>query len=283
LVWRRRQCYKALINRQQIKMRLNISWRAAAAPSIALLLSMSTIFTIDRGWAATATARDGGTIQVGNVIYRLDGIDAPELDQTCIDDHADPWACGLEARDRLSALIGGREVRCETSGTKPSDKKRRLGLCTVVGESRNLNQLMVREGFGLMSDPAGNNRLKEEQATAKDKRQGLWKGCFVAPQEFRRGRKGGPLLGEACRVDKDREIRAVLFPSDNPMPPGCSIKGKFAVRARVTGDIGVYHLQGCRSYPGLTKPDRWFCSEEDAQAAGFRKAYNCRATNARRS
>ena len=61
------------------------------------------------------------------------------------------------------------------------------------------------------------------------------------------------------------------------MPPGCNIKGKFAVRARVTGNLGIYHLQACRSYPGLTKPDRWFCSEEDAQAAGFRRAYNCRA------
>ena len=60
------------------------------------------------------------------------------------------------------------------------------------------------------------------------------------------------------------------------MPPGCSIKGKFAVRARVTGNLGIYHLQACRSYPGLGNPDRWFCSEEDAQAAGFRKAYNCR-------
>jgi hypothetical protein len=27
----------------------------------------------------------------------------------------------------------------------------------------------------------------------------------------------------------------------------------------------------------MTKPDRWFCSEDDAQAAGFRRAYNCRA------
>jgi hypothetical protein len=36
-------------------------------------------------------------------------------------------------------------------------------------------------------------------------------------------------------------------------------------------------LQACRSYPGLGNPDRWFCSEEDAQAAGFRKAYNCRS------
>jgi hypothetical protein len=31
-----------------------------------------------------------------------------------------------------------------------------------------------------------------------------------------------------------------------------------------TGNVGVYHLQACRSYPALTKPDRWFCSEEDA-------------------
>ena len=59
------------------------------------------------------------------------------------------------------------------------------------------------------------------------------------------------------------------------MPPSC--KGKFTVCARVTGNVGISHLQGCRSYPALTKPDRWFCSEEDAQAAGFRRAYNCRA------
>ena len=74
----------------------------------------------------------------------------------------------------------------------------------------------------------------------------------------------------------------MLFPDDPIMPPGCSIKGKFAVRARVTGNVGVYHLQGCSSYPALTQPDRWFCSEDDAQAAGFRKAYNCRETGVRR-
>ena len=55
----------------------------------------------------------------------------------------------------------------------------------------------------------------------------------------------------------------------------CNIKGKYAVRARVTGNTGIYHLQTCRSYPGLDQ-DRWFCSEDDALAAGFRKAYNCR-------
>ena len=54
-----------------------------------------------------------------DVTYRLDGVDAPALDQMCIDEHADVWACGLEARDQLSRLIGGREVRCEDLGLTP--------------------------------------------------------------------------------------------------------------------------------------------------------------------
>jgi methylphosphotriester-DNA--protein-cysteine methyltransferase len=77
-------------------------------------------------------------------------------------------------------------------------------------------------------------------------------------------------------------LREALFPDEPAMPPGCAIKAKFAVRARLTGKVGIYHMQGCRSYAPLTKPDRWFCSEEDAQAAGFRRAYNCRASASRK-
>src|SRR6266480_3082667 len=86
----------------------------------------------------------------------------------------------------------------------------------------------------------------------------------------------------AIRSDKDRELRASLFPDEPAMPPACSIKAKLAKRAHVTGHVGIYHMQACRSYAPVTKPDRWFCSEEDAQAAGFRKAYNCRAITRRK-
>ena len=230
------------------------------------------------GWAAGAVVKDGGTLQLDGLTWRLDGIDAPEFDQICIDEHADPWTCGVEARDQLAKLIGDRQVRCGDLGLDPAYKKRHLGTCSVEGEATSLNQILVRQGFALNFDPAGKASFKEDEAAARDNRQGLWKGCFVAPQEFRRGRKDSALLGDSCRADRDREIRAVLFPPEPAMPPRCSIKGKFAVRARVTGNIGVYHLQACRSYPALTKPDRWFCAEEDAQAAGFRKAYNCRAS-----
>jgi endonuclease YncB( thermonuclease family) len=228
--------------------------------------------------AAAPIVRDANTLQLGDVTYRLDGIDAPELDQVCIDDHADPWACGVEARDQLTRLVGGKAVHCDDLGPDKTHRKRHLGVCTVEGEATTLNQSMVGSGFAIGQPSSAKSHFDGDQAGAKDGRKGLWKGCFVVPQEFRTGKKDGTLLGGACRADKDREIRAVLFPSDLAMPPRCSIKGKFAVRARLTGNVGVYHLQGCRSYPALSQPDRWFCSEDDAQAAGFRRAFNCRAS-----
>lgn len=234
------------------------------------------IFAAGQSFAASPIVRDGGTLELADATYRLAGIDAPAFDQMCIDDHADSWSCGVDARDHLASLIGGREVHCDDLGTDATTKNRHIGICTVEGEAISLNQILVRQGFALNSEPAAKGRFKQDEAGAKDNRRGLWKGCFAAPQEFRGGKRDGALLGGACRADKDREIREVLFPEYPAMPPGCSIKGKFALRARVTGNVGIYHLQACRSYPALTKPDRWFCSEDDAKAAGFRKAYNCR-------
>jgi endonuclease YncB( thermonuclease family) len=233
--------------------------------------------------AANPAVRDGGTISVGGITYRLDGIDAPAYDQFCIDDHADSWACGVEARDQLTTLIGDRELHCDDLGPDNAYKNWHLGTCTVKGEATSLNEFMVKRGFAMNSATAGKSRFGEDETDAKNNRRGLWRGCFVAPHEFRTGRKDGALLGGACRSDKDREIREALFPQELTMPSGCGIKGKYALRARVTGNVGIYHLQMCASYPALTRPDRWFCSEDDAKAAGFRKAYNCRPFTRQRS
>ena len=235
-----------------------------------------TIFAAGAAGAAPPSVRDGATIDLGEVTYRLDGIDAPAFDQACIDDHADVWTCGVDARDLLTGLIDGRDVHCDDLGLDRTYTKRHLGICTAEGETTSLNRLLVRRGFAMNAPGAEGNRFASDEAGAKDSSRGLWKGCFVAPQDFRAGRKDGALLGAACRTDKDREIREVLFPSEPAMPAGCAIKGKYALRAHVTGNIGIYHLQACRSYPALTRPDRWFCSEDDAKASGFRKAYNCR-------
>jgi len=240
----------------------------------AILLASPTL-------AADAVVRDGHTIQLGDVTYRLDGIDAPEIDQTCIDDHADPWSCGVDVRDQLTKLINGRAVRCDDLGPDKLFRRRHLGVCTVDGESTSLNQQLAKQGLAISAEPSLKVHTKDDAAAAKADKTGLWKGCFVAPQDFRLGKKDGALIGGSCRADRDKEIRAVLFPENVAQPPACAIKGKFAARARFTGNVGIYHLQGCRSYAGLTRPDRWFCSEDDAQAASFRRAYNCRPPKAR--
>lgn len=241
-----------------------------------------TLLSTGESFAADATIKDGSTLQLGSVTYRLDGIDAPAVDQLCIDEHADPWTCGIEARDQLTKLIKGRAVRCEDLGPDKTFKKRHIGLCTAEGDTLTLNQQLVREGFALNADPFIKGQFKDDAAVAKDDSKGLWKGCLIAPQEYRLGKKDGALLGSSCRADRDKEIRAALFPEDLTMPPNCSIKAKFAVRARVTGNVGIYHLRGCPSYAAMTKPDRWFCSEDDAQASGFRKAFNCQANRAKK-
>lgn len=55
-------------------------------------------------------------------------------------------------------------------------------------------------------------------------------------------------------------------------PPGCNIKGNVN---RKTGDR-VYHLPGQKHYDEVTiEPEageRWFCTEDEAQASGWRKS-----------
>jgi len=255
---------------------LHLPWPGCA---IVLVLSLLPFFGTAR--AATTVVRDGDTIQLGDVTYRLDGADAPELDQVCIDDHADPWACGLDARAQLTKLIGGRSVHCDDLGPDKVFRNRHLGVCRAAGDTESLNRQLVQKGLAVSAEPAAKLHLKDDAAAAKADNRGLWNGCFASPQDFRAGKKDGSLMGASCHADRDAKIRAVLFPADLAMPPKCSIKGKFAVRARFTGNTGIYFLQGCSSYAGLTQPDRWFCTEDDARAAGFRRAFNCRASKSK--
>ena len=95
---------------------------------------------------------DGDTFEASAMIWldqqisvrvRIAGIDAPELDQICVDDHADPWACGVEARDRLARLTAKREVRCRDLGADPTTGKRRIGICTVDGETASSAEMVA--------------------------------------------------------------------------------------------------------------------------------------------
>src|SRR5690606_21248696 len=139
---------------------------------------------------------------------------------------------------------------------------RRIGRCTVDG--LDLHKWLVRNGWALDFERYSHGRYKVDQRYAEEHGLGMWQGCFVAPADCRRWNQHAAVrLGPYCPPDARRK----LFPDHALMPPGCEIKGKYALRAMLTGHRGIYHLPGCGSYRRTKRPDRWFCSEEDAIAA----------------
>jgi endonuclease YncB( thermonuclease family) len=45
---------------------------------------------------------DADTRAIGSTKVRLEGIDAPETDQVCLNANSVHWACGIDARDQLA-------------------------------------------------------------------------------------------------------------------------------------------------------------------------------------
>ena len=175
-------------------------------------------------WAEEAIITDGDTLILKGTPYRLDGIDAPETDQVCLDEKRNVWACGLEARDQLRKIVGTRDVRCDTKGYDTVYRNRRIGVCWIEGETTSLNQWLVKEGWALNFEHA-KGRFKADEDDARSRGRGLWNGCFSRPKDTRRWNKGdAPLLGAGCPPSK--EIRDTLFPSHPTMPIGYSYKGE---------------------------------------------------------
>ena len=78
---------------------------------------------------------DGDTLAIGSTKVRLEGIDAPETDQVCLNGSGVHWTCGIDARDQLAAHIEGREISCKSNGIDAY--RRTLAICYLAGEDLN--------------------------------------------------------------------------------------------------------------------------------------------------
>lgn len=144
---------------------------------LAGLAAIATLIQREEQQAGMARAVDGDTIDLAGTHMRLQGIDAPELHQTCTRDGRD-WPCGQAARKALAAALARGPVSCRH---RERDKfGRPLVHCAVAGE--DLGALMVAQGLAvsyLGSDYAG------EEADARAARSGLWAGTFQRPKDYR--------------------------------------------------------------------------------------------------
>ena len=96
--------------------------------------------------------------------------------------------------------------------------------------------------------------MNAENAASGSKR-GLWQGEFQPPWEWR----------------KEQRAEAALPRREHGQQPECAIKGN-------VGSSGerIYHVPGGYYYDKTvvtaSKGERWFCSEAEARAAGWRRS-----------
>ena len=253
--------------------------RAILAMMIALAASMNVAFGVEV--CGVPTGIDGDTLRVGSTKFRLDGIDAPEPEQNCLNEAGELWDCGRQAGKRLADKIGGREVCCEDKGLDWKHPDRRIGVCRVGqgDDVLDLHRWLVREGWAIDFMPYSCERFKRDESNARQEGRGVWEGCVVAPRAFRYSDVGAPLLGNKCPLGEEKIARARLLGIEETGPGGCIIKGR-AHRYFQIRTVGIYHTPGCARYRATridtTRGDRWFCSEGEAAGAGFRRARNCK-------
>jgi endonuclease YncB( thermonuclease family) len=196
-----------------------------------------------------ATAVTGDVLRLQGQLVRLDGIEAPERDQRCGTGaagrgSAKRWSCGEVAADTLARIVRGKTVRCSVSGQDELGRGR--GSCQIDGQ--NIAAELVRAGLafsagGLLS---GFGALEQD---ARNQKLGLWKG----------------------EADRPAEHRAKIWAAaQKAAPNNCPIKGQ------MVGDAKRYVLPWQVDYARVRvraqKGERWFCSEQEAQAAGWKVA-----------
>jgi len=211
-----------------------------------------------------ASVIDGDTIEIRGTRFRLQGVDTPEHAQLCRDRSGKEYRCGQVAANALADKIGAGNVACDPITT---DRYRRtVAICRLGAE--DLNGWLVGEGFGIAYRRYSTAYADREEA-AKAARRGLWGGSFTPPWAWRKGERA-MALGFAANGGPDGPIPAPAKPG--PEASGttrCAIKGNI----NRTGDH-IYHVPGSRDYARtvITESDgeRWFCSEAEAHAAGWR-------------
>jgi endonuclease YncB( thermonuclease family) len=230
-----------------MKTREALGWLIAAGLTVVLL----STYLRDDDIAGAARVIDGDSLHVGATEVRLFGVDAFEGRQVCTR-NGNPWRCGEAAADELRRLTADRPITCTKRDT--DSYGRAVSVCT--DGAVDLGAELARAGLALAYREFSNDYVDEE-AEARAALRGAWAGDFTSPWDARRG-------GESTQPPHDQAPSA---------PSACRDAG-------VKGNINregerIYHAPGSRDYDETvideSKGERWFCTEEQARAAGWHR------------
>jgi endonuclease YncB( thermonuclease family) len=222
-----------------------VAWMASGGKTkLASLSSQLPLIGGAKPLQGRAEAVGGDLLRVAGTTVRLAGIEAPERQQTC-GAGGRRYRCGAAAEAALGRLVNGRTLTCTLSGSDSAGR----ALATCTRGNLDVNGELVRLGHafaagGLFASYSGLERQ------ARDAKAGIWAtGDVERPAEFR------------TKAWDEAKRRA---------PDGCPIKGL------VTGGERVYVLPWSPDYDRgriqKARGERWFCSEREAEAAGFKPA-----------
>lgn len=231
------------------KLLKSVRWPVAIALVVAATVQTGfskglPVIPPDHILSGEARVVDGDTIEIAATRIRLDGIDAPETGQTCQNAAGQTWDCGNAATRLLVSLTHALKVDCQLQSL---DKYGRLlAVCSAGG--LNLNSEMVKRGYAWAFVRYSRLYVPEE-AQARAAKLGIWQGTAVPAWDYRAGRWNGA-TAEA--------------------PQGCAIKGN------VSRSGLIYHMPWSPWYQRVAmspeRGTRWFCTEAEALAAGWRPA-----------
>lgn len=187
------------------------------------------------------------------VRIRLSEIDAPEMGECYAE----------ESKDALEKILIGQKLRITKDISGADNFGRLIRHVYVLNDSAQednifVNKYMLENGFARYSPDENISKqreLQEAESVAKAKNAGLW---------------------AACKNEKnpDRKESLGIGPSD----PNCAIKGNVSD----TGFGKVYFPPHCANYNKViiepAKGESYFCSEKEAEKAGFSKAQQCNST-----
>jgi endonuclease YncB( thermonuclease family) len=159
---------------------------------IALALVLLLVLLIERycsvevppfGPGAKIVSIDGDTLRAANdVEYRIFGIDAPELHQSCNEANGKSWLCGRAAKAKLTTLINRGNVNCEA---RAKDRYGRIvAVCSAEGVP-DLGEAMVREGYAIDLGGAAGHPYRDAEAEVEAAKRGIWRGTFDRPSDWR--------------------------------------------------------------------------------------------------